>query len=561
MSQLCTVARSSFVAQRRAFSLGRFHLPGAANEPLLNYSPGSPERATLLREIERVKNEVIEIPCVVGGKEIFTGNVSEQVMPSNHGHVIARFHQADKALVGDAIKAAAAAKKDWANMPFEHRAQIFNRAADLISTKYRGRISAVTMMGVGKTVWQAEIDAAVETIDFLRLNSLFAEQIYDIQPPLNEKHVWNRSEYRPLEGFVLSVAPFNFLAIGANLACAPALMGNTIVHKPSSTAVLGNWVVYEILKEAGLPDGVINFLPGEGETIGSAMDSPDFAGLHFTGSTGTFNKLWSHIGNSLPKYKAYPRIVGETGGKNFHFVHKSANVENVINNTIRGAFEFQGQKCSATSRLYAPQCLWPEIKTGIVDGLKEIKVGQPDEMDAFMTAVIDQKSFNNIKSYIDHAKASSECEIIAGGEYDDSKGFFVQPTVIVTTNPNYKSMKEEIFGPVLTVYVYDEAKTNETLEILDQTSPYALTGAIFANDRQFITHASEALRDAAGNFYINDKSTGAVVGQQPFGGSRGSGTNDKAGSMLNLLRWVNPRSIKENGSFLTDYKYPYMEKE
>lgn len=471
------------------------------------------------------------------------------------------------------------------------------KAADLLSTKYRAELCAAVMLGTGKNVWQAEIDAAVELIDFWRFGAKYAAEIYQMQPPVNEKGVWNRMEFRPLEGFVVAISPFNFIAIGGNLNSAPAMyvaprrmcvcvrghssrcaharpltlthtlahapaatvtsMGNTTVWKPASTAILGSYVVYKILKEAGLPDGVINFTPGAGRDVGTHLiKHPNMAGLHFTGGTGTFNHIWREIGENLENYGSYPRIVGETGGKNFHFVHSSADPTHVVMNTIRGAFEYQGQKCSATSRMYAPSNLWPEIKKGLVETLATVKMGCVTEFDSFMCAVIDGASFNNIKGYIDEAKASPECEIIAGGNYDDSVGYFVEPTIIVTTNPRYRSMQEEIFGPVLTIYVYEADKFEETLELCNTTSPYALTGAVFAQDRAAVVKASAALRDAAGNFYINDKCTGSIVGQQPFGGARQSGTNDKSGSAINLLRWTSVRSIKENFIPITDYRYP-----
>jgi 1-pyrroline-5-carboxylate dehydrogenase len=496
----------------------------------------------------------------VNGEQVFTGDVVEQTMPSDHQHVVARFHRASPDTVKTAITACADARDAWSNMPFVDRAAIFRKAADLIATKYRAKLLADVMLGTGKNVWQGEIDAAVETIDFFRHNCNFAEQIYESQPPLNSAGTWNRMEYRALEGFILAISPFNFCAIGANLAGAPLLMGNTVLQKPASTSVLGNYTVLQILEEAGLPAGVLNFLPAKGSTIGNTcVPHKDFAGLHFTGSTDTFNTLWRQIGDNLPRYRGYPRIVGETGGKNFHFVHKSANVQHVINNTIRGAFEYQGQKCSATSRMYVPDNLWPEIKAGLTDAVAAIKMGQPDEFDSFMTAVIDKTAFADITGYIEHAKAQSDCDIVAGGNYDDSKGYFVEPTIVVTTNPQTKTMVEEIFGPVLTIYVYPEAKYEETMALCDATSPFALTGALFATCRTAQNVGYNALRNAAGNFYLNDKSTGAVVGEQPFGGARASGTNDKAGSHLNLLRWISPRSVKETSLLCDSWRYPHMD--
>jgi len=487
-----------------------------------------------------------------------------QTMPSDHQHKLAIIHKATPEIIQTAINTAIEAKASWANMPFEHRAMIFRKAADLIAGKYRPKINAATMLGTGKTCWQAEIDSAVETIDFLRLNTTFAEDIYKVQPPLNSPNVWNRLEYRELEGFIVAISPFNFCAIGANLPSAPALMGNTCLWKPASTSVLSNYVTYKIFEEAGLPPGVISFLPSAGKVAGAALDHKDFGGLHFTGSTQTFNTLWRQIGNNLDNYKSYPRIVGETGGKNFHLIHPSADVEHAVYNTVRAAFEYQGQKCSACSRLYVPKSLW--IKGGfrkkLVTAVKSIYMGQPDDLKTFMTAVIDANAFKDHTNYINGAKNSPECEIIAGGNTDNSIGYFVEPTVIVTTNPKYQTMQEEIFGPVLSVYVYNDSKKDywdEVVKLVDTTSGYALTGAIFAADRSILIQTSEALRHACGNLYLNDKSTGAVVGEQPFGGSRASGTNDKAGSHLNLLRWVSARTIKENTVPLTSWTYPHMQ--
>eukprot|EP00341_Mesodinium_pulex_P000272 CAMPEP_0116900414 /NCGR_PEP_ID=MMETSP0467-20121206/8696_1 /TAXON_ID=283647 /ORGANISM="Mesodinium pulex, Strain SPMC105" /LENGTH=555 /DNA_ID=CAMNT_0004573637 /DNA_START=28 /DNA_END=1695 /DNA_ORIENTATION=- len=544
---------------RNFSSNARYTLPPFANEPFLHYPKGSRERARLEAELTKVRSEVIEIPCCVGGEEIFTGDVQEQVVPSDHGHVLARFHKATPEVMQKAIKVSNEARKEWANVPFEHRAMVFKKAADLIADKYRPRIMATTMLGTGKTVWQAEIDAAVESVDFLRLNNKFAEMIYSEQPPLNSANTWNRMRYRELEGFVLAISPFNFCAIGANLVAAPALMGNTVLWKPASTAMLSNYVTYQIYQEAGLPPGVISFVPSDNEVVGAAITHRDFGGLHFTGSTGVFNTLWRQIGENLDNYKSYPRIVGETGGKNFHLIHSSADVEHAVNNTVRGAFEYQGQKCSATSRLYCPKSLWPEFKDKMLKNISEIHMGQPDDMSTFMTAVIDGKAFKRHVGYIEAAKTSPDCEIIAGGNCDDSKGYFVEPTVIVTTNPEFKTMKEEIFGPVLTVYVYEDSDYEKVFDLIDTASPYALTGSVFARDRTAIVHAEQKLRQNAGNFYINDKSTGAVVGEQPFGGARASGTNDKAGSHLNLLRWVSAQTIKENTVPLTNFKYPHME--
>ncbi|CAM9178811.1 unnamed protein product [Ectocarpus fasciculatus] len=547
------------LASRRFFSSSaRFTLPPFMGEKMKNYAPGSSERHALEVALAATKSEVVDIPCVVNGKEYFTDNVQEQVMPSDHKHVLARFHKATPELIQEAIAVSQEARNEWAKMEFTHRAMVFQRAADLIAGKHRATICAATMLGQGKTVWQAEIDCAAESIDFLRLNNKFAEMIHDVQPPLNSPNTYNRMEYRELEGFVLAISPFNFTAIGTNLACAPALMGNTILWKPASTAVLSNYRTFQVLQEAGLPPGVISFLPGDGRVIGSAINHPAFAGLHFTGSTATFNNLWNQVGSNLDKYKTYPRLVGETGGKNFHLIHSSANIKHAAFSTVRGAFEYQGQKCSACSRVYVPKSKWAEFKDALLSTIKTIHMGQPDDMKTFMTAVIDANAFNDHSGFLSRAKANPDNTIIAGGNVDSSKGYFVEPTVILTTDPHSETMETEIFGPVLTAYVYDDADWADTLKLIDSTSPYGLTGAIFAEDRRIITEVESSLRHSAGNFYLNDKSTGAVVGEQPFGGARKSGTNDKAGSHLNLLRWVSARTIKENTSLLNDYKYPHM---
>jgi 1-pyrroline-5-carboxylate dehydrogenase len=473
-------------------------------------------------------------------------------------------HRANKDIIQKAIDVSNTARKEWASMPAEHRMMIFRKAADLIAGPSRYPVMASTMLGQGKTVWQAEIDSSVETIDFFRVNCQFMQDIYEVQPPLNSANTWNRLEYRELEGFVLAISPFNFTAIGANLCVAPAMMGNTVLWKPSDTAMLSNYIVYNVLKEAGLPKGVISFLPCTPDVISDAVEHKDLGGLHFTGSTNTFNTLWKQIGTNLSNYRAYPRIVGETGGKNMHMVHASANMEHVVYNTIRSAFEYQGQKCSACSRLYAPKSMWENgMKDLLLNTIKELKVGQSDDWSTFVSAVIDQNAYKKHAGFIEGARADSTCEIIAGGTYDDSKGWFIHPTVIETTDPKAKTMQEEIFGPVLTVYVYDDSKPNaweNMCETANETSPFALTCGIFATDRTALKDASEILRHAAGNLYLNDKSTGAVVGEQPFGGSRASGTNDKAGSHLNLLRWVSARTIKENTVPITTYKYPYLGK-
>eukprot|EP00027_Filamoeba_sp_ATCC50430_P017652 CAMPEP_0168566980 /NCGR_PEP_ID=MMETSP0413-20121227/14733_1 /TAXON_ID=136452 /ORGANISM="Filamoeba nolandi, Strain NC-AS-23-1" /LENGTH=544 /DNA_ID=CAMNT_0008599085 /DNA_START=53 /DNA_END=1687 /DNA_ORIENTATION=+ len=540
---------------------GRSVIPDPYNEPLRDYPPGSEDAKKLKEACEKLKAECPDIPCIIGGKEVRTGDIKKQVMPSNHKHVLCTFHQANEQVLKEAIKVAMDVKPKWEAMSWENRAAIFLKAADLLATKYRYIVNAATMLGQGKTVWQAEIDSACETIDFFRFNVKFAEEIYSTQPPKNSKAVWNRSEYRPLEGYVVAISPFNFTAIGANLPSSPALMGNVVLWKPASTSILSNYYIFKVLQEAGLPDGVINFVPGSGAVIGNILlDSPHFAGMHFTGSTDVFNgimfKTATNLNNKL--YRGYPRIVGETGGKDFHFLHKSGEVDHFVNNTLRAAFEYQGQKCSACSRAYIPESLWPQIKEKLVAAVGAIKMGQSDDFTAFMSAVIDRNSFNNIKSYIDEAKASKDCEIIAGGKYDDSVGFFIEPTVIHAKVPRYRTMEEEIFGPVLTVYVYPDDQYEETLHLCDTTSPYSLTGSLFAQDRFAIEVGINKLRHSSGNFYINDKCTGAVVGQQPFGGARASGTNDKAGSGLNLLRWVSARTIKENFAPLTSWGYPHM---
>lgn len=542
-------------------SFGRSIVPEAYNEPLRDYAPGSQDAILLKKACEKLRSECPEIPCVVGGKEIKTGNIKKQVAPSDHKQVLCTFHQANEQLLRDAINVALEAKAQWENLPWEDRAAIFLKAADLLANKYRYEMNAATMLGQAKTVWQAEIDSACETIDFLRFNVKFAEEIYGMQPPKNSQGVWNRVQYRPLEGYVVAISPFNFTAIGANLPTSPALMGNVVLWKPASTAILSNWVIFKVLKEAGLPDGVINFVPGAGNVIGEVLlNSPHFAGIHFTGSTEVFNSILykTALNTNAKLYKSYPRIVGETGGKDFHFAHKTADVDNFVNNTIRAAFEYQGQKCSACSRAYVPDNIWAEVKEKLIAGVKRIKIGQADDFSSFMSAVIDKNSFENIKGYIEDARSNSNCEIIVGGTYDDSVGYFIHPTIVVTKDPHVRIMQEEIFGPVLSIYVYPADKYEETLKICDETSPYALTGALFARERYAIETGARLLRNSSGNFYINDKSTGAVVGQQPFGGARASGTNDKAGSFLNLLRWVSARTIKENFNPITNYTYPHM---
>ncbi len=534
-----------------------FEMP--ENEPVRGYVKGSPEREDLLNEAKRQSEQEIEIPLIIGGKEVRTGDLGDVVMPHNHKHVLAKYHKVGEKEVKMAIDAAMAAHKEWSNFSVEKRTTIMLKIAELLTGKHRDLINAATMLGQSKTMHQAEIEAACEASDFLRYNAHYASQIYADQPNAGADHL-NRLEYRPLEGFVFTVTPFNFTAIAANLNLAPAQMGTTTVWKPATTSLLSNYYLMEIFKEAGLPDGVVNFIPGRGSLIGkNVMSNKDMGGIHFTGSNNTFNHLWQATAANLPNYKSYPRIVGETGGKDFIFVHESANAKAVAANAIRGAFEFQGQKCSAASRMYVPKSLWNDVRDYMLEMLQEVKMGDITNPENFMGAVIDETSFDNIMSYINFAKESSEATIVAGGNGDKSVGYFVEPTIIEVTNPRFKSMEEEIFGPVLTVYVYDNNKLDETLELCDTTSPYALTGAVFAQDSYAADMITQRLRYTAGNFYVNDKPTGAVVGMQPFGGSRASGTNDKAGSYLNLIRWTNPRNIKEVYDPAVDFKYPWLD--
>lgn len=535
-----------------------YNFPLPQNEPILDYLEGSPERILLDKELERQSQTVVEIPLIIGGKEIRTGNLGEIRMPHDHSKVIATYHKAGKAEVEMAIRAALEARKTWSDMTWTIRASILLKAAHLISSRYRPVLNAATMLGQSKNMYQAEIDAVCETIDFLKYNVSFTGRIYEMQPKSAYNQL-NRMEYRALEGFVLAVSPFNFTSIASNLNMAPVMMGNTTIWKPASTAVLSNYYLMKVFMEAGLPAGVINFLPGQGSVIGNTcLASGDLAGIHFTGSNPTFNGLWTQVSANLSGYKSYPRLVGETGGKDFIFVHPSANINDVCINAIRGAFEYQGQKCSAASRMYVPRSLWSGIRKCMCELAGDIKMGDVKEARNFMNAVIDQKAFDNIKSYIDYARNSPEAEIIAGGQCDKSAGYFIRPTIVVTTNPRFKLMEEEIFGPVLCVYVYEDSRLEEILDLCDTTSPYGLTGAVFSTDRIAAAHMCEKLRYAAGNFYINDKPTGAIVGLQPFGGSRASGTNDKAGGEYNLIRWVNPRTIKETFVSPDDYRYPYM---
>ena len=536
-------------------------MPRPKNEPVFGYGPGSPERAKLKAALAELSSRELEIPLVIGGKEVRTGKMGDCVMPHAHQHRLATYHQAGPEEVEAAIEAALAARQEWANMPWEQRAGIFMKAAEILSNEKRYLLNAATMLGVSKTPVQAEIDSACELIDFWRFNVSYMEDIYRQQPnstPLS----WNRLEHRGLEGFIFAVTPFNFTAIAGNLPTAPAMMGNTVVWKPASSAVYPAYHVLKILEEAGLPPGVINFIPGPGSVVGDlVIKHPDLAGIHFTGSTEVFQNMWQSVGHNIHNYKTYPRIVGETGGKDFVFAHSSADVPALTVALVRGAFEFQGQKCSAASRAYIPRSIWPELKERLIAMTEELTIGDVRDFTNFMGAVIDRSAFNRIVSYIEYAKQSPEAEILVGGTYDYSVGYFIAPTIVVTTNPKMKLMEEEIFGPVLTIYVYEDDKLAETLELCDKTSPYGLTGAIFAQDRRAIVYMTDALREAAGNFYINDKPTGAVVGQQPFGGARASGTNDKAGSMFNLLRWVSQRAIKENLLPPTCYRYPHLDEE
>jgi 1-pyrroline-5-carboxylate dehydrogenase len=538
-----------------------FQVPQPVNEPVLSYKAGSPERKALKEMLVALKNTEVDIPMYIGGRHITTGKKVAIHPPHEIKHTLGYFHQGDASHVNMAIDAALTARPAWEATPWEERAAIFLKAADLLAGPYRARMNAATMLGQSKNVFQAEIDCVAELCDFFRFNAAYMTDIYKRQP-ISAPGIWNRLEYRPLEGFVFALTPFNFTSIAGNLPAAPALMGNTVVWKPSNTQIYSAAVIMEIFEAAGLPAGVINLVYVSGPTAGEVIfEHPEFAGIHFTGGTGTFQHIWETIGKNIRKYRSYPRIVGETGGKDFVMVHPSADKSAVVTALSRGAFEYQGQKCSAASRAYIPASLWDSIKESLVSDVRSFKIGSPEDFRNFFNAVIDAKAFKSITEYIDHAKADPTCEILVGGGYDDSKGYFVEPTVLVTSNAAYKTMCEEIFGPVLTIYVYDDAKFEETLELLDQTSPYALTGAIFARDRAAVQIALSKLRHSAGNFYINDKPTGAVVGQQPFGGARASGTNDKAGSELNLLRWVSARTIKENFVPPVDYRYPFMAEE
>ena len=535
-----------------------FSVPKAVNETVLSYAPGSPERSRLLKTYEKMLGEEVDIPMFIGGREVRSGSLRECRPPHDHQRVIGRYHWGGKEHVEQAIDAALAAHASWSSMPWFERAGIFLRAADLVSGPYRDKINAATMLAQSKTVHQAEIDAACEFADFLRFNVQFMTEIY-AQQPESSPGMWNRMEYRALEGFILAVTPFNFTAIAGNLPSAPALMGNVALWKPADTQIYSAWVIMEIFRKAGLPDGVINLVYADGALVGDLVfKHPDFAGLHFTGSTGVFKHLWKEIGANIDRYKAYPRIVGETGGKDFILAHPSADAAEVATSMSRGAFEFQGQKCSAASRAYVPSSLWPAVKAKLVEDVKSFKMGSPGDPSNFITAVIDERSFDKIASFIDYAKSQKDAEVLVGGGYDKSKGYFIEATVVATTNPNFRTMCEEIFGPFLTIFVYEDAQWSETLDLINRTSEYALTGAVFSRDRYAVDEATRRLAFAAGNFYVNDKPTGAVVGQQPFGGARGSGTNDKAGSILNLLRWVSPRTIKETLVPPSNYRYPFL---
>ncbi|MCZ4242519.1 L-glutamate gamma-semialdehyde dehydrogenase [Pedobacter punctiformis] len=538
---------------------GFFNVPTPVNEPILNYAPGSKERALLKEALAEARSHQQDIPMYIGGKAVHTSKKGKVVPPHDHQHVLAQFSIGDKTHINQAIDAALAAKQDWENLNWEHRAAIFLKAADLIAGKYRYKLNAATMLGQSKNAYQAEIDAACELIDFLRFNVSYMSDIYKQQPPVSPRGSWNRVEQRPLEGFVFALTPFNFTAIAANLPASAAMMGNVVVWKPADTQVYAANLLMEIFREAGLPDGVVNLVYADGPETGNVIfNHADFAGIHFTGSTKVFQEIWKTIGTNIHKYKSYPRIVGETGGKDFILVHPSAQVDIASTAIVRGAFEYQGQKCSAASRVYIAKSLWPAIKELMIRDLATFKMGGTEDFSNFINAVIDERSFDKLAKYIDQAKKDKGVEIIAGGNYDKSKGYFIEPTVLVVDDPKYATMCEELFGPVLTVYVYEDKDFDQILEVIDTTSPYALTGALIAQDRYAIDKASHALRNAAGNFYINDKCTGAVVGQQPFGGARGSGTNDKAGSMINLLRWVSPRTIKEVFESPTDYRYPFL---
>ena len=532
----------------------------AVNAPILDFEPGSKHREELLKEIERQSSREKEIPVIIHGKEYYTGNTQTCTKPHDHQHLLGTYHKAGEKEIKMAIESSLEAWKSWSNTSLEYRASIFKKVADLIDGPYRYKINAAAMLDIGKSVFQAEVDASCELIDFLNFNIEFAYKMQETFTPISPEGMHNALEFRPLEGFVFAIAPFNFFSIGGNLAIAPAVVGNTVQWKPASSVIYSSYVIMELYKEAGLPDGVINFLPGSGSEIGNkVLNHKDLAGIHFTGSTETFRSIWKTVSNNIENYKNYPKLVGETGGKDFCIAHESANIDALVTGMIRGAFEYQGQKCSAMSRAYLPKNQWNEIKEKLIREVATIDVGPPEDLKNFVNAVIDENAFDKIASYVDFANDADDCDVLCGGTYEKSNGYFIQPTVIVTTNPHFKTLEEEIFGPVLTIYVYDNNKWSETLDLIDNTSPYALTGCVFSEDKAIAEEVKSTLRFAAGNFYINDKPTGAVVGQQPFGGSRASGTNDKGGSMLNLLRWTSPRTIKETFEPPKDYRYPYMD--
>ncbi len=540
-------------------SAGFYNIAKPANEPVMPYAPGSEEKKLLKAELKRQSSSEIEIPLIIGGREITTGQLADCVMPHDHQHLLGRYHKAGTAEIEQAIKAAGEAKSDWAAMPWEERAAIFLKAGELLATKHRQVLNAATMLGQSKNAFQAEIDAACELIDFYRYNAYYMQELMKEQPA-SAPGIWDRLDSRPLDGFVFAITPFNFTSIAGNLPTAPAMLGNTVIWKPASSSVYSAWFIMQLLQEAGLPDGVINLVPGRGGEVGNpVMASPELAGVHFTGSTEVFQGMWNTIGNNIHNYKQYPRIVGETGGKDFVFAHPSADVKALATALVRGAFEYQGQKCSAASRAYIPESLWSGVRALLEEDIATMKMGDVQDFTNFINAVIDENAFDTITGYIRQAEQSQDAEIIIGGGYDKSSGYFIEPTVVLAENPRFVTMVEEIFGPVLTIYVYPDNEFAQTLQLCDQTAEYALTGAVFAQDRQAVIQATEALRGAAGNFYINDKPTGAVVGQQPFGGSRASGTNDKAGSLLNMLRWVSPRTIKETFVPPTDFRYPFMD--
>jgi 1-pyrroline-5-carboxylate dehydrogenase len=535
-------------------------VPKAVNEPINEYLPGSPERESLKKKIDELKSRIFEIPLIIGGKEVKSGRLGECRIPHNHEHLLATYHQAGEKEIELAVSESQKAWKSWSEMPWEERAAIFLRMAVLLAGPYRDLLNAATMLNQSKTCVQAEIDSACELIDFYNFNTEYMAKIYSEQPPYNPTGTWNQMEYRPLEGFVFAVTPFNFTSIAGNLPTSPALMGNVVLWKPASSAVYAAYFLMKLFQDAGIPDGVINFLPGPGSKVGRpVLENPYLAGIHFTGSTEVFQTMWRTVGDNIKKYGRYPRIVGETGGKDYVIVHESADIDEVVTALVRGAFEYQGQKCSAASRAYIPASLWPELKKKYVETVDTVEMGDVEDFTKFMGAVIDKAAFDSITAYIDYAEDSDRADFITGGGYDDSKGFYIEPTTILTTDPHFKTMEEEIFGPVLTIFVYEDDRFEETLRLCDETSPYALTGAIFAKNRQAVITARRLLTHNAGNFYVNDKPTGAVVGQQPFGGGRASGTNDKAGSSLNLLRWVSVRTVKENLNPPRDYRYPHMD--